>query len=81
MGFRFSLSLDRVTGRSTTGKYYYSGYFSFCNKSTLTEAKECAAEEIKTGHYNHATIHDRETGEEIERFTGTEWRVAPKCFS
>lgn len=75
MGFRYHLTLDRVTGRSTTGQYFYGGRFIFCNKATLTGAKKDAAEEMKTGHYNHAEIFDRETGEHIERFPGTEWRI------
>ena len=69
----FSVSLDRVEGRSTTGKYFYGGRFQFSKKETMTEAKSSVKEAFKAGYFNHATIYDRSEGTEIEKFSGGEW--------
>ena len=74
--FRYSVSLDRVTGLKKDGGYFFGGSFLMGNRNDLTSAKLYAREEMKRGYYNHAEIYDRETGENIECFTGTEWRVA-----
>lgn len=71
---RYALSLDRVTGRKSTGGYFYAGTFSFRKFGDLTSAKQEARDEMKKGYFNHATIYDREEATGIECFTGTEWR-------
>lgn len=71
---RYNLSLDRVTGMSTTGQYFYGGNFSFCNYDNLKIAKDKASEAMKNGYYNHAQIFDREDKTTIERLFGQDWK-------
>lgn len=75
MGARYSIAVDRVTGISTTGKYFYGGRFVFAKAQAMQDAKSEVSGELKQGYFNHAIIADRETGEEIEKFYGHDWET------
>lgn len=69
----FAVSLDRVTGVSTHGKYFYGGRMLSTKHGTMQEAKERVAEEFKAGYFNHATIWDQAEKTGVERFIGQDW--------
>lgn len=71
----FPVSLDRVEGRSTTGKYFYGGTMQFSKCGTMTEAKLKVSDAFKSGYFNHARIYDQSDRTEIEKFSGGEWAV------